>query len=317
MEHNKVVRLDNGETLENEEERIVLKPFVKWAGGKGQLLKDIKKTYPIGIGSDIKKYAEPFVGGGAILFDVLSSYNLEALYISDINAELINTYCMVRDERDTLVEMLKRFEDEYIPMGNDSRKEYYYLKRQHFNELKFGGVNTRNIEMAALFIFLNRTCFNGLFRVNKRGGFNVPMGSYKNPTICDKENLLNVSTSLSNVEIVYGDYKKSSSFIDSSTFVYIDPPYRPLNATSAFTAYTEKGFDDRAQRELADFVNTLTERGAKVVISNSDPKNENIEDEFFDELYSLHKIKRVEASRIINRNAKDRGKINELLICNF
>jgi len=317
MEHNKAVRLINGETLANKEQRIALKPFVKWAGGKGQLLKDIKKTYPIGIGTDIKKYAEPFVGGGAILFDVLSSYNLEALYISDINAELINTYCMVRDERDKLVEMLKRFEDEYIPMGNDSRKEYYYLKRQHFNDLKFGGVNASNIEMAAIFIFLNRTCFNGLFRVNKKGGFNVPMGSYKNPKICDKENLINVSASLSNVEIVYGDYKKASNFIDSSTFVYIDPPYRPLNVTSAFTAYTESGFDDSAQRELANFVNTLTERGAKVVISNSDPKNENVEDEFFDDLYSLHKIKRVEASRIINRNAKDRGKINELLICNF
>lgn len=296
---------------------VSLKPFVKWAGGKGQLLADIRKTYPAGLGIDIKKYAEPFVGGGAVLFDVLSSYNLDAVYISDINAELINTYRMIRDEGEGLIELLSEYENEYIPMEDAQRKDYYYAKRERFNELKVNGVSSINLESAAIFIFLNRTCFNGLFRVNRKGLFNVPMGAYKKPTICDTENLLNISSSLQNVEIVCGDYQKSSDFIDRNTFVYFDPPYRPLNATSGFTSYTEDGFDDKAQRELAEYVNLLTERGAKVVVSNSDPKNENPEDEFFDELYSSHRINRVEASRMINSNAEARGKISELLICNF
>jgi len=288
---------------------ISLKPFVKWAGGKGQLLTDIRKTYPVGLGVDIKKYAEPFVGGGAVLFDILSSYNLDAMYISDINAELINAYRMIRDEGDELIGLLSEYQNEFIPLEDAQRKEYYYAKRKRFNELKINGVSSINLESAAVFIFLNRTCFNGLFRVNRKGLFNVPMGAYKKPTICDAENLLNISYSLQNVEIICGDYRKSSGFIDKSTFVYFDPPYRPLNTTSSFTSYTEDGF--------AEYVNLLTKRGAKVIVSNSDPKNENSEDEFFDELYSSHRIKRVEASRMINSNAESRGKISELLICNF
>ena len=301
----------------NKVQTVSLKPFVKWAGGKGQLLANIRKTYPAGLGIDVKKYAEPFVGGGAVLFDVLSSYNLDAVYISDINAELINTYRIIRDEVEGLIELLSEYENEYIPMGNAQRKNYYYAKRERFNELKVKGVSAINIESAAIFIFLNRTCFNGLFRVNRKGLFNVPMGAYKKPTICDTENLLHISSTLQNVEIVCGDYKKSSDFIDSNTFVYFDPPYRPLNTTSDFTSYTEDGFDDKAQCELAEYVNLLTERGAKVVVSNSDPKNENPEDEFFDELYSFCRINRIEASRMINSNAEARGKISELLICNF
>lgn len=308
----------DGRSLRYKKVRTVsLKPFVKWAGGKGQLLTDIRKTYPAELGRDIKKYAEPFVGGGAVLFDILSSYNLDAVYISDINAELINAYCMIRDEGEGLIELLAEYENEYLPMKDAQRRDYYYAKRQRFNELKVNGISSLNLESAAIFIFLNRTCFNGLFRVNRKGLFNVPMGAYKRPTICDAENLLNISSSLQNVEIVCGDYRKSSDFIDRNTFVYFDPPYRPLNATSGFTSYTEDGFDEKAQRELAEYVNLLTARGAKAVVSNSDPKNENPEDEFFDELYSSHRIVRVEASRMINSNAKARGKISELLICNF
>lgn len=317
MDHRKTIKSINNLISATDDKTIVLKPFLKWAGGKGQLLKDIRNTYPEGLGTNIKKYAEPFVGGGAVFFDVLSAYKLDSLYISDINAELINTYRIIRDEKNGLLELLEKYSKDYIPLEEDNRKEYYYIKRHRFNDLKKSSGKYNNIEMAAVFIFLNRTCFNGLYRVNKKGGFNVPMGSYKNPNICDKENLLNISDSLSNVEIINGDYKEVSSFIDSNTFVYIDPPYRPINTTSTFTAYTENGFDDCAQRELATFVNVLTERGAKVILSNSDPKNENMEDEFFDELYSLHKINRVDAARIINSKAKARGKIKELLICNF
>jgi DNA adenine methylase len=174
----------------NNEKKI--KPFLKWAGGKGQLLSEIEKYYPFKKGK-ITKYAEPFVGGGAVLFDILSKYNLEAVYISDINAELINTYRIIRDDIDELVDMLTVMQKEFVPMSTDSRKKYYLEKRFRFNHLKLNGNENVNVEKAALMIFLNKTCFNGLFRVNRKGMFNVPIGSYKNPLICDRENLHAVS----------------------------------------------------------------------------------------------------------------------------
>lgn len=296
---------------------VSLKPFVKWAGGKGQLLKDIRKMYPVELGKSITKYAEPFVGGGAVLFDILSTYTLTEIYISDINAELINTYLMIRDDVSGLVKLLSRMQDEYVPMGQEDRKAYYYKKRSQFNELKTKVSNVRNLESAALFIFLNRTCFNGLYRVNRKGLFNVPIGSYKKPVICDAENLRNVSKALKNVIIVCGDYKKSADFIDESTFVYFDPPYRPITETASFTSYTEDVFDDNSQRELASFMKRMVNRKAKVVVSNSDPKNSNTEDDFFEKLYAGHRIVRVEANRMINCNSEARGRISELLISNY
>ena len=293
-----------------------VKPFLKWAGGKGQLLSEIEKYYPFENGV-ITKYAEPFVGGGAVLFDILSKYDLEAVYISDINAELINTYRIIRDDIDELIDMLLVTQNQFAAMNTSDRKAYYLAKRERFNDLKVNGDNNLNIEKAALMIFLNKTCFNGLFRVNKKGLFNVPMGSYKNPMICDEENLRAVSEKLRNVTIVCGDYRESAGFIDDSTFVYFDPPYRPITDTASFTAYTENLFNDEAQIALAKFVDDMTKKGAKVVISNSDPKNSNTDDDFFDNIYSSHKIKRVEATRMINSNSEARGKIKELLISNF
>ena len=168
-----------------------------------------------------------------------------------------------------------------------------------------------------MIIFLNKTCFNGLFRVNKKGLFNVPMGAYKNPLICDEINLRAVSEKLQKVTIVCGDYRKSAEFIDKNTFVYFDPPYRPITDTASFTAYTENLFNDEEQVELAHFVDDMHRKGAKIVVSNSDPKNSNTQDDFFDNIYSTHKIKRVEATRMINCNSEARGKIKELLISNF
>lgn len=293
-----------------------IKPFLKWAGGKGQLLKEIERYYPFESGI-VTKYAEPFVGGGAVLFDILSKYELEELYISDINCELINTYLVIRDYVDELVAMLYIMQDEFIPLGIDERKSYYIAKRERFNYLKINGDKSTNIEKASLMIFLNKTCFNGLFRVNKKGLFNVPMGSYKNPLICDEKNFRSVSEKLQNVIVVCGDYRKSSSFIDENTFVYFDPPYRPITDTSSFTAYTENLFNDDSQMELANYVNELSTRGAKILISNSDPKNSSADDDFFDDIYSDHRIKRVDARRMINRDGGSRGKIKELLISNF
>lgn len=307
----------NGKKLQYDKSKVkAVKPFLKWAGGKGQLLKEIEGYYPFANGR-ITKYAEPFVGGGAVLFDVLNKFDLEGFYISDINAELINTYRIIRDDNDALIEMLYAMQNEFIPLDTDDRKAYYMEKRGRFNELKVNGNENINIEKAALMIFLNKTCFNGLFRVNKKGMFNVPMGAYKNPMICDEDNLRAVSEKLQRVTIVCGDYRKSADFIDENTFVYFDPPYRPITNTASFTAYSENLFNDEEQIELARFVDDMHRKGAKVVISNSDPKNSNTEDDFFDIIYSAHKIKRVEATRMINCNSEARGKIKELLISNF
>ena len=303
------------ERYSKKDEKAV-KPFLKWAGGKGQLIKEIEKYYPFK-NSKIKKYAEPFVGGGAVLFDILNKYDLKEVYISDINAELINTYIVIRDDIDLLIELLYNMQSNFIPLDKEERKFYYMQKRDRFNELEINNNENLNIEKAALMIFLNRTCFNGLFRVNKKGFFNVPMGAYKNPMICDENNLRAVSKKLRKVTIVCGDYSESADFINENTFVYLDPPYRPITDTASFTAYTENLFNDDAQIELARFIDDMDKRGAKIVVSNSDPKNSNKDDDFFDELYSAHKIRRVEATRMINCNSEARGKIKELLISNF
>lgn len=293
-----------------------MKPFLKWAGGKGQLLPEIEKYYPFGDGT-ITKYAEPFAGGGAVLFDILSRYDLKEVYIGDINAELINTYRMIRDNIDELVSMLAGTQSAFVSMDTEHRKAYYLAKRARFNDLKVQENGGENIEKAALMIFLNKTCFNGLYRVNQKGLFNVPMGVYKNPLICDEENLRAVSEKLQNVTIMCGDYRASAAFIDANTFVYFDPPYRPITDTASFTAYTENLFPDEEQIALAGFVDAMHEKGARILMSNSDPKNADAEDDFFDTLYAGYKIQRVEAARMINCKSEARGKIKELLISNF
>lgn len=306
------------------DERKNARPFLKWAGGKGQLLSEIRRYYPFKDGA-VTKYAEPFVGGGAVLFDILNEYTLEGAYISDINVELIDSYLTIRNNVNELINQLSTMQDEFVPADVDARKAYYLARREEFNALKIGETERKNTDnqventtrKAALMIFLNKTCFNGLYRVNRKGLFNVPMGSYKNPLICDSDNLRAVSAKLQNVTIICGDYRESASFIDRQTFVYFDPPYRPLTSTANFTAYTENLFNDEQQIELARFVGETDRKGARIVVSNSDPKNTNREDNFFDEIYSTHKLRRVEASRMINSNGKARGKIKELLISNF
>ena len=293
--------------------KIELKPFVKWVGGKGQLIDEIEKLF-LANGKTATKYAEPMVGGGALFFSMLSKYQFEELYISDINAELINAYVAIKRDVETLIERLKEMQMTFLPLDENSRKFYYYNVRDKFNTVKLNdGTST---EKAALFIFLNKTCFNGLYRVNRKGLFNVPMGAFKNPTICDAENLRNIHNALQNVAIVCGDYTLSKSFIDNKTFVYIDPPYRPISETSAFTSYNSDAFDDNEQIRLAKFIDEINAAGAKIVLSNSDPKNVNPEDNFFDDLYKSYRIHKVSATRMINSNAEKRGKISELLICN-
>lgn len=292
-----------------------VKPFVKWAGGKTQTIEYIRKFYPPQLGKSITKYAEPFVGGGAVLFDILNRYDLESVYISDINSELINTYINIRDNLTEMLTGLSSLEKDYLALDTENRKIYYYKKRERYNYLNRRGDN--NVELAILFIFLNRTCFNGLYRVNSKGEFNVPMGNYKNPTICNEDNLRQVSKKLQKVKIVCNDYRNAGNFIDSKTFVYFDPPYRPLSNTSSFTSYSKDGFRDKEQVELSKFIDRMSGKGASIIASNSDPKNVDENDEFFDKLYAKHKIHRINASRMINSVADGRGIISELLIVTF
>ncbi len=289
-----------------------VKPFVKWAGGKSQLLNDIRAKYP----EKIDKYCEPFVGGGAVLLDVLANCKPKEVLINDINAELANTYAQIKNSVDELIEMLSEMQKTFWEKNDTDRKIMYLAKRERFNDLKVNGDEQINLEKAALFIFLNKTCFNGLYRVNRKGLFNVPIGSYKKPPICDAENLRLISGLLKNVQIRCGDYSECADFIDENTFVYIDPPYRPLTATASFTSYSENEFGDKQQIELGKFVDEISAKGAKVVVSNSDPKNSDESDSFFDDLYSSYTIMRVSAKRMINSKATGRGSVNELLICN-
>lgn len=306
--------IDKRKVRIRKEPNVSLKPFVKWVGGKSQLIDELEKTLPK-IGEKIlTKYCEPMVGGGAMLFNLLSKNYFEHYYISDINAELINAYQVIKSNVNILIEKLRELQKVFLCMDEKSRKTYYYAIRDKYNNTQL--CDTTAIEKASYFIFLNKTCFNGLYRVNRKGQFNVPMGAYKSPVICDENNLQNMSYALQNVTIVCGDYSCARQFIDNETFVYIDPPYRPLSKTSSFVSYNSDVFDDKEQIRLAKFVDKINRSGAKVVLSNSDPKNINTEDTFFDKLYKDYNIKRVFATRMINSKADGRGKIKELLICN-
>ena len=300
--------------MSEQEKDNCAKPFLKWAGGKSQLLHEIRKYYPFN--DQINKYCEPFVGAGAVLFDILNNFDLKEIYISDINKEAINLYKVIRDDVENLIELLDEFQKEYQDLNLEQRKIIYYRNREEFNLLKLSD-NSNNLRKAALFMFLNKTGFNGLYRENMSGEFNVPIGSYKNPKILDKENLINVNKKLQNVEIIHGDYKKSEDFIDSKTFVYFDPPYRPIKPTSNFTAYNKGDFNDDDQIELAEFFKKMDQKSAHLLLSNSDPKNYSPDDNFFDDLYGQFNINRVTARRFINSDKNNRGFIYEILVNNF
>lgn len=293
------------------------KPFVKWAGGKRQLLSTFQEFYPQSLfAGRIKRYIEPFVGGGAVLFDLLQRFSIKEAVIFDINGELINAYKSVREHLDCLVSSLEDLEDEYLAQDLEGRKEIYYGIREVYNSKKTDSTSI-DLERAVQFIFLNRTCFNGLYRVNKSGQFNVPFGNYEKPTICDSENLAVVSDLLKRVEILQGDYRQAADYVDYKSFVYFDPPYRPLNVTSSFTSYNREDFNDDDQIELAKFYRQLNDTGALLMLSNSDPHNVDPNDNFFDELYQGFNITRVEAKRKINSKASGRGAVSEILVTNY
>ena len=295
----------------------MVKPFVKWAGGKGSLISQLKNFYPFELENEtINKYVEPFVGGGAVLINILQKYDVKEAYAFDINLDLINCYNIIKTDVDSLIKELDKKEKEFLELEDDERQKYFYNIRKEYNSYKIQE-NESSVKRASEFIFLNRTCFNGLYRVNKNGEFNVPCGKYKNPTICDSKNLRNLSYLIRNVVFQYGYYKKSKRYIDSNTFVYFDPPYRPLSITSGFTSYAKEDFNDENQKELANYFKELDEKNSKLMLSNSNPKNTNKDDNFFEEIYKGFNINEISAKRMINANAKGRGEISELLITNY
>lgn len=292
---------------------ISAKPFIKWVGGKTQLLDEVKRSLPADLGTRRGvTYVEPFVGGGAVLFWILQEYpNIEHAVINDINAELICTYRVIKKNVEELIQELNRIQYEYIPLAANERKDYFMLKRSLFNSRCIS-----EIETAALFIFLNRTCFNGLYRVNSKGAFNVPHGKYSNPKICDEDTLRADSALLQKVEILCGDFSETGRYARLDSVFYFDPPYKPLTETAAFTSYAKDGFNDNEQRRLGRFIDEIAAEGSVFVASNSDPKNVNPEENFFDKLYHKFTIKRVYAARMINSDPNGRGCISEIMISN-
>jgi DNA adenine methylase len=291
------------------------KPFLKWAGGKTQLITDIEKALPKEFTSQKFTYVEPFVGSGAILFWILNNFpNVEKAVVNDINADLTNAYKIIAAKPKELISLLTQFEKEYhaIDLLEEQKKAYFYDKRDLFNTR-----STNTTTQAALFIFLNRTCFNGLFRVNRSNGFNVPIGSYKKPMICDADNIYVVSEVLQRVEILTGDYQDTLNYAERPALFYFDPPYKPLSQTSSFNSYAKDEFGDAEQIRLRDFCKTLDTLGHKWLLSNSDVKGKDMTDTFFDDIYNEFNINRVMARRSINANADKRGQLTELLITNY
>ena len=291
------------------------KPFIKWAGGKTQLLTHFENILPHNLEeAEHFTYIEPFVGGGAMLFHMLQKYtNIGRVIINDINPNLITAYRVIRDTPERLITDLKMLQREFRQNSNEeARKEYFLRIRKSYNE------DTHNdVTNTAMFIFLNRTCFNGLYRVNSKGYFNVPFGKYTNPTICDEELLLEDSKILQNVEILCGDYTLIERYVDNNTFIYFDPPYRPLSTTSSFTSYSKENFDDTEQTRLAHFFARLSRYGCKMMLSNSDCCAQNPNDTFFENLYGNFIIDKVHASRFVNAIPSKRGKLTEILVRNY
>lgn len=294
--------------------KVIAKPFLKWAGGKTQLIDQIENQLPKNIFIRDFTYIEPFVGSGAVLFWMLENFpNMKKVVINDINTDLTDCYISIKEDVEELIKILKNWQEEYHSLSEnpEDKKEYYYNKRNLYNKR-----NSSKTFQSALFIFLNRTCFNGLYRVNKKNEFNVPIGSYKKPLICNDENLRAVSKVLQRVEILNRDYSETINYATENTFFYFDPPYKPLSETSSFNSYAKDEFNDEEQIRLKEFCELLDSKNHQWILSNSDVKGKDINNNFFDDLYASFKIFRVNARRNINANPNKRGQLTELLITN-
>ena len=291
------------------------KPFIKWVGGKGQLIEQLEALLPADFTErENVTYIEPFVGGGAMLFYMLQTYpNIKSAVINDINPDLTLCYQVVRDNPTGLINSLKDIQTQYHALKTEEERRTFFLEQRD----RFNTKSLNPIENSILFFFLNRTCFNGLYRVNKSGKFNVPFGKYITPTICDAATIYADSKLLQKVEIMTGDFEQTFDKIKGNTFFYFDPPYRPLSNTSSFNDYTKEDFNDDAQIRLKLFCDRLNEIGVNFMLSNSDCLGKNGTDRFFDDLFINYKIERVWASRNINSVASKRGKLTEIVISNY
>ena len=300
------------------EKTIIAKPFIKWAGGKGNLLQKLDALLPAHF-DDLQNvtYIEPFVGGGAMLFHMLHHHRcIRRAVINDINPDLIRCYQLIARTPEVLIERLCDIENNYFSVEFPARKELYYAYRDQYNS---EGIHSD--ERAALFIFLNRTCFNGLYRVNSAGKFNVPYGRYKKPFICNKELIMADHQLLSSVELIIrqpGDYKLVRQNLSKNhvNFVYFDPPYRPLSDTSSFREYSNTPFEDYQQEELKLFCDKLSNHNCLIMQSNSDSKTDN-GNSYFEALYTGYDIQRVLAARFINADPEKRMKLTEVVIRNY
>ncbi len=278
-----------GYALDFNNTRVKAKPFIKWAGGKSQLLPQMSKLFPPK--DQINRYFEPFLGGGAVFFHLQHPKS----YLSDTNNKLIELYEIVKNNVEDLIKALRKHKNEH---------DYFYEVRSQ----KPAALSP--VERAARLIYLNKTCFNGLYRENSKGEFNVPFGKYKNPAICDAEGLRAASMALKNAKISQGEFHSVLGKAKTTDFIYFDPPYQPLNKTSSFTSYTANGFGETEQIELANVYRELSDRGCFVMLSNSDTP-------LIRELYKDFCINEIQASRAINSKAEGRGKITELLVINY
>ena len=286
-------------TTEIQETAKPASPFVKWVGGKGRVLPSLLPLLPPGV--ERMRHVEPFVGGGAFFFHRQPRRAL----LSDVNPALVSTYQVVQKHVDELIDCLKVHADLHS-------SEHYYAMRTRYNHEP----SLTPIEKASLFIYMNKTCFNGLFRLNRKGEFNVPIGGYVRPSFQTLDELLDVQDALQGVSIHTCSYEQCIDWADSSALVYFDPPYRPLTKTSGFVSYSKDDFDDDDQRALAQVFRELDSMGARLILSNSDPKNSDPDDDFFDDLYSGFNIERIMARRAINSNPAKRGDITEIIVTN-
>jgi DNA adenine methylase len=283
-------------TIEENFIKPISQPFIKWVGGKRGLLSQLFQH----IDTKFNNYFEPFVGGGALFFELHNKclLNNKEVYLFDINSELINCYNIVKNNPKDLIENLKQFKDKHS-------KDFYYEVRSWDREDDFN--NKTDLEKATRFIYLNKTCFNGLYRVNKKNQNNVPIGAYKNPNICDESSILTASRALKNVNILNISYKNVLDYVNENDLVYLDPPYYPLTKTASFTSYSEFDFLEKEQKELYEVFKLLDEKGCQVLHSNSYT-------DFIKDLYKDFKIEEIQANRFINSKANDRGKVFEVLI---
>lgn len=294
------------------------RPFLKWAGGKGQLLSQLDGHLPNELQRQSFTYIEPFVGGGAMFFYMLRKFpNITHAVINDINPHLVTAFRVIKEKPDELIQRLSAIEKDYFSHSDEeSKKDYYLNVRNIFNEKSLD-----DIDRTKYLIFLNRTCFNGLYRVNAKGKFNVPFGRNLHPTICNADTILADSEVLNraDVTILNGDFERTADeMCDGLNFFYFDPPYRPLNATSSFNSYAKEDFNDEEQIRLRNFCAQLNKYpNVKWMLSNADCSAKNPEDTFFEEIYADYHIHRVFASRAINANPEKRGKLTELLIKNY